>query len=151
MLVKTRLKGYRQKLMSIKARIRYREQTIRGFRKHLKNGTIPKRIKSLLPSPKWRHLSQVIVNAACDQVQSVILDQMMQEEEKKVSHDQDSYQTVKDQREGTRQKFKTPTNPRKPTVAQLQHELADLQSKYTQLCTKLEKVSNKHIPCSTVG
>lgn len=83
MLVKTRLKGYRQKLMSIKARIRYREQTIRGFRKHLKNGTIPKRIKSLLPSQKWRHLSQVIVSAACDQVQSVILDQMMQEEEKK--------------------------------------------------------------------
>lgn len=92
-----------------------------------------------------------MVNAACDQVQSVILDQMMQEEEKKVSYDQDSHQTVKDQREGTHQKFKTPKKHNKPTVAQLQQELTDLQSKCTQLSTKLETVSNKHIPCSTVG
>lgn len=142
MPVKTSLKKYRQKLMTIKARMRYREQTIKGFRPHLKNGTIPERLKSLLPCPKMASPeSQVIVNAACDQVQSVILDQMMQEEEKKLSQDQDSYQTMKDQREGTRQKFKTPKKHKKPTVAQLQQELADLQSKYTQLCSKLETVS----------
>ena len=93
MPVKTSLKEYRQKLMTIKARMRYREQTIKGFRQNLKNGTIPKRIKSLLPCPKLASPeSQVILNAACDQVQSVILDQMMQEEEKKLSQDQDSYQ-----------------------------------------------------------
>ena len=83
--------------MTIKARMRYREQTIKGFRQNLKNGTIPKRIKSLLPCPKLASPeSQVILNAACDQVQSVILDQMMQEEAKKLSQDQDSYQIVKD-------------------------------------------------------
>ena len=36
--VKTRLKDYRQKLMTLKARIRYREHAIEGFKKHLKDG-----------------------------------------------------------------------------------------------------------------
>ena len=142
MPVKTRLKGYRQKLVTIKARIRYREQTINGFRKHLKNGTFPQRMKSIKPYPKMQSSeAQAIVNAACDQVQSVILDQMIQEEEKKLSQDQNSYQTMKDQRKGDRQQLKTPKKPKKLTVAQLQQELTDLQSKYTQLCSKLETVS----------
>ena len=85
--------------------------------------------------------AQAMVNAACDQVQSVILDQMIQEEEKKLSQDQDSYQALKDQRQGDRQQLKAPKKPKKPTVVQLQQELADLQSKYTQLCSKLETVS----------
>ena len=63
---------------------------------------------------------------------------MIQEEEKKLSQDQDSYQTMREQREGDRQQLKAPKKPKKPTVAQLQQELADLQSKYTQLCSKLE-------------
>ena len=107
--VKTKLKGYRQKLMTIKARMRYREQAIKGFRKHLKNGTFPKRMKSIKPYPKMSSPeAQAIVDAACDQVQCVILDQMIQEEEETLSRDQDSYQTLKDQRQGDRQKFKTP-------------------------------------------
>ena len=40
------LRGYRQKLMTIKARIRYREHVLKTFRKHLKNGTFPQRMKS---------------------------------------------------------------------------------------------------------
>ena len=56
--------------------------------------------------------AQAIVNAACDQVQSVILDQMIQGEEKKLSQDQDSYQTMRKQREGDRQQLKAPKNPR---------------------------------------
>ena len=40
-----------------------------------------------MSSPK----AQGIVNAACDQVQRVILDQMIQEEEKNLSQDQDKY------------------------------------------------------------
>ena len=52
--------------------------------------------------------AQAIVNAACDQVQSVILDQMIQEEEKKLSQDHDSYQTMRKQREGDRQHLKAP-------------------------------------------
>ena len=84
MPAKIRLKGYRQKLMTIKARIKYREHAIKGFRKHLKNGTFPQRMKSIKPYPKMTSPeAQAIVNAACDQVQSVIFDQMIQEEEKK--------------------------------------------------------------------
>ena len=52
--------------------------------------------------------AQAIVNATRDQVQSVILDQMIQEEEKKLSQDQDSYQTMRKQREGDRQHLKAP-------------------------------------------
>ena len=142
MPVKTRLKGYRQKLMVVKGRIRYREHALKGFRKHLKNGTFPQRMKSIKPYPKMSSPeAQAIVNAASDQVQCVILDQMIQEEEKKLSQDQNSYQTVKDQRQGDRQQLKTPKKPKKPTVAQLQQELPDLQSKYTQLCSKLETAS----------
>ena len=66
---------------------------------------------------------------------------MIQEEEKKLSQDQDSYQALKDQRQGDQQQLKAPKKPKKPTVAQLQQELADLQSRYTQLCSKLETVS----------
>lgn len=71
----------------------------------------------------------------------MILDQMIQEEEETLSQDQDSYQTLKDQRQGDRQKFKTPKKPKTPTVAQIQRELAELQSEYTQLCSKLETAS----------
>ena len=74
------LKQYRQKLMTIKARIKYREHAIKGFRKHLKNGTFPKRMKSIQPYPKMQSSeAQATVNAACDQVQYVILDQIIQE------------------------------------------------------------------------
>ena len=142
MPAKIRLKGYRQKLMTIKARIKYRQHTLKGFKNHLKNGTFPQRMKSIKPYPKMSAPeAQSIVNAACDQVQSVILDKMIQEEEKKLSQDQDSYQTMRMQREGDRQQLKAPKKPKKPAVAQAQQELADLQSKYTQLCSKLETVS----------
>lgn len=115
MPAKTSMKEYRQKLMTIKARMRYREQTIKGFKNHLKNGTIPKRVKSLLPCPNMAFPeSQATVNAACEQlqVQSVILDQMMLEEEKRLFQDQDSYQTVKTQRQEARQNSRYPKTPR---------------------------------------
>ena len=112
MPVKIILKGYREKLMTIKARIRYREHTLKGFRKHLLNGTCPQRMKSIKHYPKMSSPeTQTVVNAACDLVQSVILDQMIQEEEKKLSQDQDSYQTLKDQRQGDRQHLRTPKKP----------------------------------------
>ena len=61
--------------------------------------------------------------AAFDQVHSVILDQMILEEEEKLMEDQDSYQALKVQRQGDRQQLKTPKKPKKPTMAQLQQEL----------------------------
>lgn len=81
---KAMLRRYRQKLMTINARIKYREKVIKAFRKHLKHGTFSKRMKSIRPYPKMNSVAeaQSIVNAACDQVQCVIVDQMIQEEEK---------------------------------------------------------------------
>ena len=46
------LRGQRQKLMAIHAGIKYREKVIKAFRKHLKHGTFPKRMKSIRPYPK---------------------------------------------------------------------------------------------------
>ena len=97
---KSTLKSYRQKLQAIQARIKYREKAIKGFRNHLKKGTFPKRFKSLRPYPKMDSPeSQAVVNAACEQVHCVILDQMMLDEEKKLVQDQTSYQAMKKERE----------------------------------------------------
>ena len=112
MPAKTNVKGYRQKLMTIKATSKYREHTLKGFKKHLTNSKFPQRMKSIKPYPKMSSPeAQAIVNAACDQVQSVILDQMIQEEEKKLSQDHESYQTMRMQRESDRQQLKAPKKP----------------------------------------
>ena len=77
------MKEKRQKCMTIQARIKWRQRVIKAFTKHLKNGTFPKRMKSIRPYPKMGSPeSQAIVNAACDQVQCVILDQIILDEEK---------------------------------------------------------------------
>ena len=137
--MKTALKSYRQKLQAIQARIKYREKAIKGFRNHLKKGTFPKRFKSLRPYPKMESPeSQAVVNAACEQVHCVILDQMILDEERKLTQDQTSYQTMKKERNVERpQLLKKPKKAKKFTVAQLMQELTDLQSKYTQLCSQL--------------
>ena len=136
---KPTLKSYRQKLQAIQARIKYREKAIKGFRNHLKKGTFPKRFKSLRPFPKMESPeSQAVVNAACEQVHCVILDQMILDEEKKLVQDQTSYQTMKKERACERsQLLKTSKKPQKLSVTQLMQELTDLQSKYTQLCNQL--------------
>ena len=95
MPVKTKLKDYGQKLMILKARIRYREHVIKIFIKHLKNGTFPQRMKSIKRYPKMGSPeSQKIVDAACDQVQCVILDIMILDKEKKLTADQETYKTI---------------------------------------------------------
>ena len=150
---KSTLKSYRQKLQAIQARIKYREKAIKGFRNHLKKGTFPKRFKSLRPYPKMDSPeSQAVVNAACEQVHCVILDQMILNEEKKLVQDQTSYQAMKKQRECERtQLLKTSKKPQKLSVAQLRQELTDLQSKYTQLCHQLKAPSKNKTHDSTVN
>ena len=82
--------------------------------------------------------SQAVVNAACEQVHCVILDQMILDEEKKLVQDQTSYQTMTKERACERsQLLKTSKKPQKLSVTQLTQELTDLQSKYTQLCNQL--------------
>lgn len=127
--------------MAIHARIKYHERVIKAFRKQLKQGTLPKRMKSIKPYPKMTSPeAQAIVNAACDQIQCVILDQMVQYEEKKLTQDQKHYQALKVQQLGEQQQRKKPQKPKKPTMAQLQEELAKLEAKYTQLRSKLENI-----------
>ena len=128
---------FRQKLQTLQARIKYREQAIKGMKQHLQKGTFPKRFKSLKPYPKmYTAESQAIVNAACQQVESVIFDQTTLDEEMKLAEDKKMYQTMKEER-----KVELSQVPRKSkmlTALQLQQELKDLQSKYAELCSKLE-------------
>ena len=133
---KSTLKSYGQKAQALQARIKYREKAIKGIRHHLKRGTFPKRFKSLRPYPKMDSPeTQAVVNAACEQVDGIILDQMMVDEENKLRQDQTRYQALKKEREGERSQLVR--KPQKMSVAQLRLELADLQTKYTQLCQQL--------------
>ena len=136
---KSTLRSYRQKAQALQARIKYREKAIKGIRQHLKKGTFPKRFKSLRPYPKMESSeSQAVVNAACQQVECVILDQMILDEEKKLTLEQAEYQALKKEREGERsQLVKTTKKPQKMSVTQLRLELTDLQSKYAQLYQQL--------------
>ena len=55
-----------------------------------------------------------------------ILDQMIQEEQKKLTEDQDSNQALLVQRQGDRQQLKKTQKAKKSTMAQLQQELTEL-------------------------
>ena len=82
--------------------------------------------------------SQAIVNAACDHVQCVILDQIILDEEKKLVQDQEHYQSLQEQK--LRGCVKSLKNL---TVAQLQKELAELQAKYSEVCNALENINKQ--------
>ena len=135
--------------MALKARIKHRVQSLQSYKQHLKNGTFPKRMKSIKPYPTMdTPQAQAKVNEACQQVDKVLLDQMVYEQALKLKQDQESYETLRKQQQEARQQRKTKTlettktNPKKPmiTVLQLQQELKDLQSKYKELCQKLTSV-----------
>ena len=140
------LKEYRQKQIALKARIKYREHTLKHLSGHLKNGTFPKRMKSIKPYPQMdTPEAQTIVNEACQQVDKVILGQMIQEQALKLKQDQDSFQTLKKERQEQRKQCKA-TVKKEPTMLQLQRELRDLQSKYTLLYQKMERTPVKEEP-----
>ena len=141
---KLTLSSHRQKLQAIYARIKYREQTVKSLRGHLKKGTFPKRFKSLRLYPKMdTPESQAIVNADCEQVNCVILEQLTLEEEKKLIMEQACYQAMKEKRAMEEQEQKENQSradgkPKMLTVEDVMQELADLRSKYTELCSKLD-------------
>ena len=64
---------------------------------------------------------------------------------KKLTQDQERYGTLKEQRQGERRQHQKhpksqallPKKPKKPTMAQLQEELAILQANVSQLCKQL--------------
>ena len=130
---KRQQQSYRQKMQAVSARMKYREKLIKGFRQHLQKGTFPKRFKSLKPYPKMdTPESQAILNVACQQAESVILDQMLLDEECKLEQDQATCQSLKEERQNELSKA-----PRL-SVVQLKQELADLQAKYNELCGQLD-------------
>ena len=130
-------KEYQQQYVVLHARIKYREKAIQGFKQHLKNGTYPKRFKSLKPYPAMdTPESQTIVNQACQQADQVILDQRIQDYERKLQQDRASLQSLKEARREERQQHKT--RKVEPTVLQLQQELRDLRSMYKELSQKVE-------------
>ena len=135
--------------MVLKARIKYREHALHFYKQHLGNGTFPKRMKSIKPYPKMdTPEAQTIVNEACQQVDKVILDQLIQEQERKLKQDQDSCQSLKKERLQQRKQRKAGNLKKEPqnamvTVVQLQRELRDLQAKYTELCQKLTPVKQE--------
>jgi len=141
---KASLRKNRQKRLALQARLIYREQTIKAFQRHLKQGTFPKRMKSIKPFPKMNTPEgQAIVNEACEQVQKLILDQMLLEEQQKLTQEQEMFQTIKEQQltEPVPRKKSEPRQPRKPkksSVAQLQEELTLLQTSVAQLCSLLD-------------
>ena len=142
---KATLRKNQQKRLALQARLKYREQTIKAFQRHLKQGTFPKRMKSIKPFPKMNTSEgQAIVNEACEQVQKLILDQMLVEEQQKLTQEQEMYQTLKEQQltERVLRKKSEPRQPRKPSkkssVAQLQEELTLLQTSVAQLCSLLD-------------
>ena len=145
---KTKVSDCRQKLFTVNARIKYRENALKGFKQHLKQGTFPRRMKSIKPYPKMNTPeAQNVVNAACEEVNKIILDQLIQEQTLKLKQDQDCYQTLKKVCQGQRQASKATTKtlnkePKKTpmvTVLQLQQELKDLQTKYMKLEQTLKK------------
>ena len=143
-----RSESYQQQYSLLLTRIKYREAAIQGLNQHLKNGTFPKRMKSLKPYPTMETPeTQAVVNEACQQAEKVLIAQRIQEYERKLQQDRTSLQTLKETRRQQRQQriASKVTNkpPKKVSVSQLQQELRDLQTKYTELSQKLTPTKSK--------
>ena len=144
-----RSENYQQQYSLLLTRIKYREAAIQGLNQHLKNGTFPKRMKSLKPYPTMETPeTQAVVNEACQQAEKVLIAQRIQDYEVKLQQDKTSLQTLKETRREQRQQAAKQRQQRKtwkkePTVLQLQQELRDLQAKYTVLAEKLTPVKQE--------
>ena len=137
-------KQYQRQLIVIHNRMTNREKALRELKEHVKNGTFPKRMKILKSHPPMETSDgQAKVKEALQQVASAILIEKVQDYERKLKEDRVSLQTLKDTRRKQRQqqlasKAKDKSS-QKVTLLQLQQELRDLQTKYTDLAQTLEK------------
>ena len=146
-----RSESYQQQYSLLLTRMKYRESAIQALKDHLKNGTFPKRMKSLKPYPTMETPeTQAVVNEACQQAEKVLIEQRIQEYERKLQEDRTSLQTLKETRRQQRQQriaSKVANKPpKKVSVNQLQQELRDLQTKYTELSEKLAPPKSKPKP-----
>ena len=139
-------KQYQRQCIVIHNRMKNRDQKLQGLKQHLKQGTFPKYMKSLKPYPIMETPeAQALVNEACQQVEKVMLNQRIQDYERKLQQDRAGLQTLKETRREQRQKLNATAkaSSKKVTVSQLQQELRDLQAKYTELSQKLIKPKSK--------
>ena len=125
-----------------------REKALRELKEHIKNGTLPKRMKFLNSHPPMETPEgQAKVKEALQQVGSAILVEKVQDYERKLQGDRTSLQALKETRRKQRQQqlaSKATDKPsKKVTVGQLQQELRDLQTKYTELSQKLSLVKQE--------
>ena len=143
-----RSENYQQQYSLLLTRIKYRESAIQALKDHLKNGTFPKRMKSLKPYPIMETPeTQAVVNEACQQAEKVLIEQRIQEYECKLQEDRASLQTLKETRRQQRQQRMASKvadkPPKKVSMSQFQQELRDLQTKYTELSEKLTSTKPK--------
>ena len=133
-------KESQQKQIALKARIKYREHALQGYKRHLKQGTFPKRMKSLKPYPKMNTpKAQGVINEACQRVEKIILEYMIQDQAENLKQDQTSLDLLNKEQRKAKTLKQTKTDQPMVTVLQLQRELKDLQAKYTDLSQKLMK------------
>ena len=136
----TMKKESQQKQIALKARIKYREHALQGYKRHLKQGTFPKRMKSLKPYPKMNTpKAQGVINEACQRVEKIILEYMIQDQAENLKQDQTSLDLLNKEQRKAKTLKQTKTDQPMVTVLQLQRELKDLQAKYTDLSQKLMK------------
>ena len=125
-----------------------REKALRELKEHIKHGTFPKRMKCLNSHPPMETPEgQAKVKEALQQVASAILLEKVQDYEHKLQGDRTSLQVLKETRRKQRQqqlasKAKDKSS-QKVTLLQLQQELRDLQTKYTELAQNLPIVKPK--------
>ena len=140
-------KQYQRQLIVIHNRMTNREKALRELKGHLKNGTFPKRMKCLNSHPPMETPEgQAKVKEALQQVASAILLEKVQDYEHKLQGDRTSLQVLKETRRKQRQQLASKAKDKssqKVTLLQLQQELRDLQTKYTELSEKLTPVKPK--------
>ena len=131
-------------------RIRQREQAVRELNQHLEKGTFPKRMNFLKSHPPMETPEGMAkVKEALQQVGQAILMEKVQDYERKLQGDRASLQALKETRRKQRQQqlaskaTQTPKPSKKVSMSQLQQELRDLQTKYTELSAKLAPVKPK--------
>ena len=127
-----------------------REKALRELKEHIKHGTFPKRMKCLNSHPPMETPEgQAKVKEALQQVGSAILIEKVQDYERKLQEDRTSLQALKETRRKQRQQkitekaAQTLKPSQKVTLLQLQQELRDLQTKYTELSQKLTPTKPK--------
>ena len=139
-------KQYQRQLIVIHNRMINRGKALRGIKDHLEKGTFPKRLNFLKSHPPMETPEGMAkVKEALQQVGQAILIEKVQDYERKLEGDRASLQALKETRRKQRQQklAETPKPSKKVTVSQLQQELRDLQTKYTELSEKLTPTKPK--------